>query len=128
SFSASADSGDCLRSGIACGLDSAWLAGTSWPITVTTTARIAAKREIVIIGSVDRPGSSGRTHRMRVLRHDLRGEQLDRSHGLPVREVAPLEGADEIVGAGGHVLLHVFPHRRRRARQRHTAHPVGMWP
>src|SRR5438128_9183941 len=40
--------------------------------------------------------------------HHLGGEELDGAHGLRVAQVAPLERADEIVGAGGEVLVHVL--------------------
>ena len=64
----------------------------------------------------------------RVLGHHLGGEQLDGAHRLRVAEIAPLERADEVVGAGGDVLVHVLADGVRGAGQRHAAQPVGMRP
>src|SRR5262245_57462492 len=71
---------------------------------------------------------AGLRGRRRVLGHHFGREQLDRAHRLRVAEIAPLERADEVVGAGGDVLVHVLTDGVRRTGQRHTTEPVGMWP
>src|SRR5262245_49878768 len=58
SFSASAESGDCRRSGIASGLGSAWLAGDGGPTSATRATRSAQSRVGVI--SKSSPCSSGK--------------------------------------------------------------------
>src|SRR5262245_61313745 len=58
--------------------------------------------------------------------HHFGSEQLDGAHRLLMAEIAPLKRADEVVGTGGHVLVHVLAHRRWGAGQRHAAEPVGM--
>ena len=49
----------------------------------------------------------------RVVGHHLVGEKVDGPHGLLMGQVTPLEGADEVVGPGGRVLVHVIPDRLR---------------
>src|SRR5262245_47191588 len=44
---------------------------------------------------------------LHVMWHDLSGKKLDGSHGLLVGEVAPLEGAHKVVGAGFRILVQV---------------------
>src|SRR5687768_7428587 len=60
------------------------------------------------------------------MRHDLGSEELDGAHGLLVAEVPPLERADEIVGAGFHILVQVFTQRGRRARDHPGAEPTWI--
>src|SRR5262245_44827413 len=64
--------------------------------------------------------------RLGVPRHHFGSENLDGAHGLPMAEIAPLERADEVVGTGGHILVHVLAYRSRGAGQRHAAEPIGM--
>jgi len=53
----------------------------------------------------------------RVVGHYLVGEEFDGPHGLLMGQIAPLEGADEVVGPGGDVLIQVLADRLR-------SHPV----
>ncbi len=45
--------------------------------------------------------------------HYLVGEEFDGPHGLLKGQIAPLEGADEVVGPGGDVLIQVLADRLR---------------
>src|SRR5262245_35270632 len=89
-------------------------------LTRSSTARVPSERQP--------PACSCRSPRRRldVPWHHFGSKQLDGAHGLLVAEITPLERADEVVGTGGHVLVHVLAYRSRSAGQRHTAEPVGM--
>ena len=54
----------------------------------------------------------------RVVGHYLVGEEFDGPHGLLMGQIAPLEGADEVVGPGGDVLIQVSSNGFGRARNR----------
>src|SRR6476659_3315763 len=45
--------------------------------------------------------------------HHVRDKEFDGPHRLLVAQLAPLEGTDEVIGAGRHILIHIRADRVR---------------
>jgi hypothetical protein len=45
--------------------------------------------------------------------HHVGDKEFDGSHRLLVAQMAPLEGTDEVIGAGGNILIHIRGDRVR---------------